>query len=84
MEAEWILKLVLFGIAHWVLVGLVLPDIAARRHVFGGRKWVWVAAVMFISCFGSIAYLLAHPQMLTQGYSVRGICHDEKEDYSCR
>ncbi len=83
MELSWVLRLVLFGVAHWVMAGLILPDIAARQHVLGGRKWVWVVVVVFVSCFGSIAYLLAHPQML-MGYSVDGAYREEKEDYSCR
>lgn len=83
MELGWILKLVLFGVAHWVLVGLVLPDLASRQRILGGKKWVWAVAIIFATCFGSIAYLLAHPQMLTQGYSTRGVYHEEKEDRYC-
>ena len=84
MELEWILKLILIGITHWIMAGLILPDLANRQRVMGGRKAPWVAAILFITCFGSLAYLAFHPQMLTQGYPERELCHEKKEDYDCR
>ncbi|GAI80183.1 unnamed protein product [marine sediment metagenome] len=38
MEPEWILRIVLFGIVHWILAGILLPDLVSRDKVFGGRK----------------------------------------------
>lgn len=84
MEAQWILKLVLFGLTHWVLVGLVLPDIAGRKRVMGGKKWPWVVGVIFFTCFGSLAYLAFHPQVIVSGFSEKGAQRGEEEDYYCR
>ncbi len=83
METEWILKVVLVGLIHWVLAGLVLPDLARRQRVIGGRKAPWAVAILFITGFGSLAYLMFHPQMLTQEYAERELCH-EKKDIDCR
>jgi len=32
--------------------------------VFGGRKAPWAIVILVIPCFGSLAYLLFHPQIL--------------------
>ena len=63
MDAEWILRIVLFGIVHWVLAGVLLVDIASRLKVFGGHKAPWVIVIIFVPCFGSLLYLLFHPQI---------------------
>ncbi|MBI4330553.1 MAG: hypothetical protein HY673_04680 [Chloroflexi bacterium] len=39
MSLEWILKLVLFGVLHWVLAIMLLNDVAGRERVLGGTKW---------------------------------------------
>lgn len=83
MELEWILRIVLVGVIHWMLVGLALPDLAYRQKVVG-RKGLWTVTIVFLTCFGSLAYLMVHPQMLTQGYSERIVCRENKEDYHCR
>ncbi len=64
MNTEWIIRIVLFGIVHWILVGIFLNDIISREKVFGGRKAPWVIIILIIPCFGSILYLLFHPQIL--------------------
>jgi len=64
MNPEWILRIVLFGIVHWILAGVMLHDLASRQRVFGGYKWPWALAIIFITCFGSLLYLMFHPQML--------------------
>ena len=69
MDPEWILRIVLFGIVHWILAGVLLPDLASREKVFGGRKPPWAIAILFIPCFGSLLYLLFHPQILNPDYS---------------
>jgi len=63
MDVEWILRIVLFGIVHWILAGVLLLDIASREKIFGGHKPPWVIVVIFIPCFGSLIYLLFHPQI---------------------
>ena len=67
MELEWILRLVLFGILHWVLAGLLLRDLAARKRVLGGRKWPWAVVIIFVTFLGSLLYLLCHPQIFYDG-----------------
>lgn len=64
MNPEWIIRIVLFGIVHWILVGIFLNDITSRQKVFGGRKAPWVLIILIIPCFGSLLYLGFHPQIL--------------------
>ena len=64
MTFDWILRIVLFGIAHWILAGILLQDLAARKKVFSGHKAPWAILILIIPSFGSILYLLFHPQIL--------------------
>jgi len=66
MEPEWILRIVLFGIVHWILAVVLLNDLASRQRVFGGHKAPWAIVILIIPCFGSILYLLFHPQILSR------------------
>lgn len=69
MDSEFLLRIILIGIVHWILAGVMLQDIASREKVFGGRKLPWVLIIIFVTCFGSILYLLFHPQILNPDYS---------------
>ena len=64
MTTDWLIRIVLFGIVHWVLAGFMLNDLASRRKVFGGHKAPWVIIVIFLPGFGSLLYLLFHPRIL--------------------
>jgi len=64
MDPEWIIRIILFGIVHWILAGILLSDLASRQKIFGGHKPPWVVVILIIPCFGSILYLLFHPQIL--------------------
>jgi len=77
MELEWILRIVLFGIVHWILAGVLLQDLVSRQRVFGGRKPPWAIVIIIIPCFGSILYLLFHPQILNPDSS-RNESHRDK------
>jgi len=79
MEPEWILRIVLFGIAHWVLAGFLLQDLASRQKVVGGRKLPWALVILFITGFGSLLYLLFHPQILYPDSSNQEHDHDKRE-----
>jgi hypothetical protein len=68
MSLEWIIRIILFGIVHWILVGVMLQDLASRRRVFGRHKAHWAIVILIIPCFGSILYLLFHPQILNPDY----------------
>lgn len=63
-SGEWIARIVLFGIAHWVLAGIMLYDLARRKKVFGKHKPPWAVLIIFLPGFGSLGYLLFHPQIL--------------------
>ena len=64
MTFEWILRLILFGIVHWILAGIMLQDLTSRQKVIGGRKAPWALAILLVPSFGSIIYLIFHPQIL--------------------
>lgn len=68
MDPEWIIRVVLFGIVHWILVGIFLHDLASKQRVFTGHKLPWAIVILIIPCFGSILYLLFHPQILNPDY----------------
>lgn len=55
----------LFGIAHWGFVKMALEDIIQRERVIGGKKAPWVLAILFITCLGSVLYLVVHPELNT-------------------
>ena len=64
MTADWIIRIVLFGIVHWILAGVMLYDLVSRQKVFGGHKKVWALLIIFVPNFGSLLYLAFHPQIL--------------------
>ena len=72
MEPEWILRIVLLGVVHWILAGFMLQDLVSRDKVFGGHKKPWAAIIVLITCFGSLLYLLFHPQILTRDAEQQG------------
>ena len=61
MIPEQIFALVLFGILHWVLAGILLYDLVNRKKVRGGRKAPWALMIIFIIIIGGMLYLLFHP-----------------------
>jgi hypothetical protein len=64
LDSEWVLRIVLFSIVHWILAGLMLNDLASRQRIFGKRKPPWAIIIIFIPCFGSLLYLIFHPEIL--------------------
>jgi hypothetical protein len=72
MDAEWIIRIVLFSIVHWILAWVLIRDLASRERVFGKRKPPWALIILFIPGFGSILYLLFHPQILDSNCSKQG------------
>ena len=79
MDPEWILRIVLFGIVHWILAGILLHDLASRQRVFGGHKPPWVIVILLIPCFGSLLYLLFHPQILNPDSNQKESKRDKRE-----
>ena len=74
MTGEWVFRIVLFGLVHWILAGILLQDLARRHKVFGKKEAPWAIAIIFVPCFGSLAYLGFHPQILTPNRN------DERKD----
>ncbi|MBA7698358.1 hypothetical protein ES703_107035 [subsurface metagenome] len=71
MEIDVILiaKIVLLGLIHWMLVPLALQALIQRQRVLGGRKAPWAVAIVFITCLGSLLYLIFHPQTQTEAHT---------------
>lgn len=67
VDTGWLLRIVLFSIVHWVLAGVLINDLASRERIFGGHKPPWAIIILFIPCFGSLLYLLFHPEILDPG-----------------
>jgi hypothetical protein len=65
MSLDWIVRIVLFAIVHWILAGIMLNDLSSRRSVFGRHKAPWAIVILFLPCFGSLLYLAFHPQILS-------------------
>jgi len=63
VEVEWFIRLLIFGILHWILAIMLLQDLASRKKVLGGRKLPWALIIIFITFVGSLLYLLSHPQI---------------------
>jgi hypothetical protein len=68
MSVEWIIRVILFSIVHWILAGIMLYDLAYREKVFGGHKAPWAIIILLILCFGSLLYLMFHPQIVISGF----------------
>ena len=66
VDVVLILKIVLLGVIHWMLVPLALHALIERQRVVGGRKAPWAVAIVFITCLGSLLYLIFHPQTQTE------------------
>ena len=71
MSPEYLSRIILLGIAHWVLAGFLLSDLACRARVAGGRKALWAVLIIFVTLFGSLLYLIFHPQVLNPDYHHR-------------
>jgi len=70
LEAMWrvVSLAVVLGIVHWTLVPIALEDLFERQRVIGGRRGPWALTILFITCLGSLFYLLIHPEIQDQPY----------------
>jgi len=64
MADDWLARIILFSVIHWVLAGIMVTDLTSRQRVAGGRKSLWLTIIMLLPGFGSLAYLLFHPDIL--------------------
>jgi uncharacterized membrane protein len=67
MELDWILRLILFAVMHWILAVMMLQDLASRKRVMGGRKWPWALIILLVTFLGSVIYLICHPRIIIGG-----------------
>lgn len=67
MELQRILVLVMISILHLVLAGMLLDDLAHRKHVLGGRKAPWAVVIILVAFVGDLLYLLCHPGIFYGG-----------------
>jgi hypothetical protein len=65
MTADWIIRIILFSIVHWILAGVMLSDLASRKKVFGNHKAIWAVLILIVPNLGSLLYLVFHPQILS-------------------
>lgn len=66
MESEVVLRIVILiaalGLVHWGLVPVALENLFSRQNVLGGHKGLWGLAIVFLTCLGSLSYLILHPE----------------------
>ncbi|MFC1846243.1 hypothetical protein ACFLYM_02370 [Chloroflexota bacterium] len=79
MPVEWIIRIVLLGVVHWVLAGILLHDLAYREKVFGGHKAPWAIMIILILCLGSLLYLMFHPQIIIPDFDRNDRRNDKKK-----
>ena len=64
METEALVRIIAFavglGVIHWAVVPMVLERLFSRPKVVGS-KFLWGVAIVSLTCVGSLAYLLVHP-----------------------
>ena len=63
MDWQFLLKIAILGVMHWVLALMMLQDLAYRNRVLGGKKAIWAVLIIFFLIIGSLLYLLCHPQI---------------------
>lgn len=77
METDAIVRIVVMaialGIIHWGLVAITLERLVDRPKVVG-NKALWGAAILFITCLGSLSYLLVHPDTDREAEASRECC----------
>lgn len=79
MENEALVRVIAFavglGIIHWAVVPMVLERLFSRPKVVGSRA-LWCMAIVCLTCVGSLAYLLVHPDPESKTGLDRECCRD--------
>ena len=60
MELDLVVKILLLGLIHWVLVPVALKYLVERTRVLGGRKTIWALPILLVTCLGPLSYLIVH------------------------
>jgi hypothetical protein len=58
----FVMKIILLGLIHWMLVPLALQSLIERRKVVGGKKVTWALLIILLTAIGPLTYLVFHPQ----------------------
>ena len=61
IDITFILKIILLGFIHWMLVPFALKALIDRKRVVGGSKAPWAVTIVLLTCVGSLIYLVFHP-----------------------
>ena len=61
MDPEYYLWLILIGILHWVLVFMLLQDLAQRQRLQRKTKWPWALMIILLTGVGALLYIICHP-----------------------
>ena len=80
MTPGWIIRIVLIGVLHWLLAGIMLYDLAYREKVFGGKKAPWAILILFVLCLGSLLYLSFHPQIIIKDFETGARNRDKRSN----
>jgi uncharacterized membrane protein YwzB len=80
MENEALVRIIVLavglGIIHWAVVPMVLERLFSRPKVVGSRA-LWGLAIVGLTCVGSLAYLLIHPDPEKETDLDRECCRDK-------
>lgn len=60
MDLEMILKIVFLGLIHWTLVPMAMTNLLAEDRGMARLKVLWMPVIIFVTCFGPLAYLITH------------------------
>ena len=63
IDTIFILKIIALGFIHWMLVPFALKALIERKRVIGGKKAPWAVGIIFLTCIGSLIYLIFHPNI---------------------
>jgi protein-S-isoprenylcysteine O-methyltransferase Ste14 len=79
MESEALVRMLLFavglGIIHWAVVPLALERLFSRPKVVGSRA-LWGIAIVCLTCIGSLAFLVVHPDPEDERHLDRECCRN--------
>jgi len=79
MEREAVVRIIVLavglGIIHWAVVPMALEKLFYRPKVIGS-KFLWGVAIVSLTCVGSLAYLLVHPDAENETGPDGECCHD--------
>lgn len=80
MENEALVRIIVLavglGLIHWAVVPMVLERLFSRPKVVGSRA-LWGITIVCLTCVGSLAYLLVHPDPENETDLDKQCCRDK-------